>query len=182
MDEITTEAFFEKLKKRNKEAFRILYETFKVPLYSLVFSIIKDNDRTADIIQDTFIKVIKSIGTLEDIRKIKYWIFRIAINITMNIIKRDKRLKFAGDGLEDIMNRSMGSHFVSRGDEDRDEMYYAIQQQALQLPLKQRIVFTLKYMDDFKESEIAETLGIPVGTVKSRLSTARAKIKENISL
>lgn len=182
-DEIYTEVFFEKLKKRNKDAFRILYENLKVPLYNLVFSIIKDNDGTADIIQDTFIKVIKNIGQLENVGKIKYWVFRIAINLSINAIKKDKRFSYAGDDLEAIAAQMAPSHFAAkpRKAEEVEALHFSIREQVARLPLKQRLVFTLKYMDNLKETEIGEILDIPVGTVKSRLNVARNKIKNGIN-
>ena len=72
-DNIESEEFFKKLKKRNKEAFRLLYEEFKIPLYNVVYSMIRDNEKTADILQDTFIKIIKKIHQLQDIKKVKHF-------------------------------------------------------------------------------------------------------------
>ncbi|MCP5104993.1 MAG: RNA polymerase sigma factor [bacterium] len=180
-DQITSQAFFKKLRKRNKEAFKILYENFKIPLYSVVISIIKDKDKTADIIQDTFIKVIKNIHQLEDITKIKYWIFKIGVNLTINAMKKDKRFSYAvGEELENIAAQRENFHSSARGVENVEELYHAVQRQVALLPLKQRVAFTLKYVDNFKETEIGEILDIPVGTVKSRLSVARNKIKDAI--
>ena len=181
-DEINSEEFFKKLKKRNKDAFHLLYENLKIPLYNLVFSIMKDNDRTADIIQDTFIKVIKNIGQLENVKKIKYWVFRIAINLSINAIKKDKKFSYAGDDLEAIAAQMAPSFFAvkPRKAEDVEELYFSIQEQVARLPLKQRLVFTLKYVDNLKEAEISEILNIPLGTVKSRLNVARGKIKDEI--
>jgi RNA polymerase sigma-70 factor (ECF subfamily) len=183
-EEITTEEFLNKLKKRNKDAFHLLYENLKIPLYGIIFSIIKDDDRTADIIQDTFIKVIKNIGQLEDIRKIKFWVFRIAINLSINALKKDKKFSYAGDDLEAIAAQMAPSHFAlrPRNAEDVEALYFSIQEQVALLPLKQRLVFTLKYVDNLKETEICEVLNIPVGTVKSRLNAARNKIKDAINL
>lgn len=178
--DITSEEFFTKLKKRNTEAFHRLYEEFKVPLFSLIFAIIKDRDRTADIIQETFIKVIKNIQQLEDIKKIKYWIFRIAVNLTMNILKRDKRLSYAGDDLEAIADQFVGEEYPRYKDEGFEELYYNVSLEVARLPLKHRVVFIMKYIRNLKETEIAEILGIPVGTVKSRLNVARNKIKNSI--
>ncbi len=179
-EDITTEAFFTELKKKDKNAFKILYEEFKVPLYNLVISILKDRDKTADIIQDTFIKVIKNIHQLEDIKKIKYWLFRIAVNLTLNAIKKDKRLSYAGDDLDYILDQVTGNPFRSKEDAGGSELYKAVQEEIRKLPIKQRMAFTLKYEDNFKETEISEILVVPVGTVKSRLSVARNKIKEAI--
>ncbi len=181
-DEINSEAFLKKLKKRNKDAFRILYENLKIPLYNLVFSMLKDNDRTADIIQDTFIKVIKNIGQLENAKKIKYWVFRIAINLSINVIKKDKKFSYAGDDLEAIAAQMAPSHFAVKPKkaEDVEALHFSIREQVARLPLKQRLVFTLKYVDNMKETEIGEILDIPVGTVKSRLNVARNKIKDGV--
>ncbi|MCP4149445.1 MAG: RNA polymerase sigma factor [bacterium] len=180
-EEITTEAFFIKLKKRNKNAFKLLYENFKIPLYHLIYSIIKDKEKTADIIQETFIRVIKSINQLEDVRKIKYWIFRIAVNLTINVIKKDKRFSYAGDNLELIADKMTSDNFKAWKNEDPGEQFHFIHQQVALLPLKQRVVFTLKYVENLKETEISEILNIPVGTVKSRLSVARNKIKSKLN-
>ncbi len=179
-NDIFSGQFHKKLLKRNKEAFKRLYEHYKLPLYHLVFAMVKDNEKTADIIQDTFIKVIKNIDQLEDIKRIKYWLFRIAVNLTLNLLKRDQRLSYAGDKITSIADKQVGARFPSDRTERNEELSSLIHVEVARLPLKQRVPFTLKYVEHLKESEIAEILEIPVGTVKSRLSTARNKIKDNL--
>ncbi|MCP5054765.1 MAG: RNA polymerase sigma factor [bacterium] len=173
-----TSQFHQKLKKRNKEAFRLLYEHYKVPLYNIVYSMLKDKDKTADIIQDTFIKVIKKIHQLQDIGKLKHWIFRIAVNLTINLLNRDKRLAMAGDDLENITDKQTMKNFRFTSSDDPDEMRYLVLELVERLPVKQQIVFNLKYIEGFKENEIAEITDIPVGTVKSRLNIARNRLKQ----
>jgi RNA polymerase sigma-70 factor (ECF subfamily) len=172
--------FHVKLKKRNKEAFHILYEHYKIPLYTLVFSMLKNREKTADIIQDTFIKVIKKIHQLQDIRKLKHWVFRIAVNLTINLMKKEKKFSYAGDDLDSITDKlAMEDFQLSAGiQEDPEEQRYLILELVERLPLKQRVVFNLKYVEGFKEAEIADIVDIPTGTVKSRLNIARARVKQ----
>jgi RNA polymerase sigma-70 factor (ECF subfamily) len=176
-EQIDSPGFHAKLKKRNKDAFRILYEQFKVPLYSLIFSMLKDNDKTADIIQDTFIRVIKKVDQLHDIKKLKHWVFRIAINLTLNLLKKDKRLAMAGDSLDTFTDKEAVKDFQVKGKEQLTDLRHMILELVERLPLKHQVVFNLKYVDGFKEFEIAEIVDIPVGTVKSRLNIARNRLK-----
>jgi RNA polymerase sigma-70 factor (ECF subfamily) len=170
--------FFKKLQKRNKEAFRILYETFKVQLYNLVFSMVKDNDKTADIIQDTFIKVIKKIHTLQDHTKLKHWLYRIAVNSAINVLNREKRFSYSENDLEAVTEKIAMEDFHIKKEEDPEEMRYLILELVERLPVKQQAAFNLKYVENLKEVEIGEILDIPVGTVKSRLNIARNRLKQ----
>lgn len=175
-----SEIFYQKLRKRNKEAFQVLYEEFKLPLYHLIYSMTRDREKTADIIQETFIRAIKKIHQLQDEQKLKYWLFRIAINQTLNVINKEKRVSLAGDELEMISDRQVMEQSVVRGrnGDDRDEQREWVLALVELLPAKQRMVFNLKYIDNFKEQEIAEIVDIPVGTVKSRLNIARNRLRE----
>jgi len=177
--EIYSPQFHAKLRKRNKEAFQILYEEFKIPLYNLVYSMTRNKEKTADVIQDTFIKVIKKIHQLQDPGRLKYWIFRIAVNITINQINKEKRLSLPGDDLQAMVDKTAMDDFQVKnaGARDPEEIRYMILELVEQLPVKQQLVFNLKYIEGFKETEIAEIADVPVGTVKSRLNIARNRIK-----
>jgi RNA polymerase sigma-70 factor, ECF subfamily len=174
---IESAEFHQKLQRRNKDAFRALYEFYKIPVYSVVFSMIKDNERTADILQDTFIQAIKKIHQLQDFKKMKYWIFRIAINLTINQLNKEKKCYLLGDDLDLITDKTAVADFQVKGVEDFGEMRDLILELLDRLPIKQRVVFNLKYVEGFKESEIADIVDIPVGTVKSRLNIARTHLK-----
>ncbi len=177
--DIYSSEFHRKLLKRNKDAFHRLYEEFKLPLYNLVYSMTRNREKTADIIQDTFIKVIKKIHQLQDPGKLKYWLFRIAVNITINQLNKEKRFSLPGDELQTLVDKSAMDDFQVKaaGAEDPEEIRYLILELVEQLPVKQQLVFNLKYIEGFKETEIAEIADIPVGTVKSRLNIARNRIK-----
>ncbi len=174
-DEIKTDEFFMKLRKRNKEAFRILYEKFKIPLFNLIYSLTKDKEVTADLIQDTFLKIIRNINQLKSIDKVEFWIYRIATNTTLNYFKKNNRYIGYEFDFENLSNEDSSIDEIDKMIEDAN--YNKILDLIDQLPLKQGLVFSLKYIENLKEKDIAEVLNVPLGTVKSRLNTARNKLK-----
>jgi RNA polymerase sigma-70 factor (ECF subfamily) len=117
---------------------------------------------------------------LKNIKKIKYWIFKIAVNLTINVLNKEKKLSLpGGDQLDLISDKQVLDDFqVGESKEDLDELHYFILELVERLPVKQRVVFSMKYVEGFKETEISDILDIPVGTVKSRLNIARNRIKE----
>jgi len=175
---LETPEFFKKLQKRNKDAFHILYQHYKVPLYNLVFSMLRNRDKTADIIQDTFIIIIRKIHQLQNISGLKQWIYRIAVNETLNLMHRERKFSFSGDNLEPAVDKLAMDNFMVSEADVTEARHYILLELVERLPLKQRVVFNLKYVEGFKEPEIAEITDSPVGTVKSRLNMARNRIKE----
>ncbi len=180
-EDIKNEIFHKKLLKRDKPSFKKLYETFKIPLYKLLFSIIKNDEKTADIIQDTFIKAIRKINQLKDINRIEYWLYRIAVNSALNLLHKEKRLLFKGENIDLLSDKSVAEKFLRFRNNNKEDNYYLLLELIEELPLKYKIIITFKYIDNLKEFEISEILNIPVGTVKSRLSIARNKLKERLA-
>jgi len=177
-EDIKNEDFFKKLLKRDKNSFKELYERFKIPLYKIIFSMIKNDEKTADIIQDTFIKAIKNIEQLKNINSIDYWLYRIAINSTLNTINKEKKMLFKGDMIGNISDKKTADTFIKVDNDTKEDNYYLLLELIDELPTKYKLIITLKYIDNLKEVEISEILDIPVGTVKSRLNIARKKLKK----
>lgn len=177
-DYMESSEFHLKLKKNNPEAFGTLYEFYHIPVYRLIFSILRDNERTADILQDTFVQAINKIHQLQDSRKLKYWIFRIAINLTINLLNKEKKCFFPGEELEHLTDQHMMAEFQVKESVVGGETKEFLTELVEHLPIKQQIIINLKYVEGFKEIEIAEMVNIPVGTVKSRLNSARHLLKD----
>ena len=177
-EEIKNDAFFKLLIKRDKASFKRLYELFKIPLYKIVNAITKNDEKTADIIQDTFIKAIRKISQLKDIEKIDFWIYKIAINLTLNSIQRDKRIFFTEDRIDSFVDRETADQYVKIESSQSQENYFLLMELIEELPIKFKIIISLKYIENLKEAEISEILDIPVGTVKSRLNIARTRLKK----
>lgn len=120
-----------------------------------------------DVVQEAFVKAILHERTLRDVANPEGWIRTVAVNIARSRWRRVKRFtglmpQLVGDDLHDRLGLS----------EDRIALVEALQQ----LPASQRDAIALHHLADLPVAEVAETLGVPVGTVKARLSRGRAAL------
>ncbi len=141
-------------------------------LLRLCFLYLKDIHLAEDALQETFLKAYRGYGGFNGACAEKTWITRIAINVCKDFLRKSWfKHKNTEDELSDIPYEAgfENSH-------DRDELIV----QIMKLPRKYREVILLYYYHDFKVSEITQILGIPRGTVSSRLNRGRDQLKENL--
>jgi len=165
-------------------AFEAIYSTTYNKVYYLALKTLKDEQDALDVVQDTFIEVFSHIKDLRDSSAFRGWLGKITINNCNKIIKKKNAGKIT------LLDEDMLDMFESVPDDDeefaphkkfeREELREAVMAIIDQLPTVHREAITLKYYFDYSEKEIAEALDCPVGTVKSRLSNAKKKIKEEI--
>ena len=162
----------------DRHSFQILYRRYhkrvRSTLYQLCGASILD-----DLMQEVFLRVWKSLPTLRQASNFSTWLYRISWNVAS-----DQRRKFARTKQEQLCLEDQES--ISRsisGQEntpDLMQLYYQdLVQQGLQvLKFDQRVVLVLHDLEDVPQKEVAKILGIPVGTVKSRLFHARASLRK----
>ncbi|WP_144463723.1 RNA polymerase sigma factor [Siminovitchia fortis] len=155
----------------SSETIETLYELYREPLYKFVFRYTNDQQLSIDVVQDTFEKLLKNQRYSPEKGKFKTYLFQIAYNTMATKLKRRKRLWsllpfVAPDRTTDISL------------EERLSVKEAVQQ----LPELQRAVVLLAYYHDLTQTETADILGIPVGTVKSRLHHAMKKLKDDLEV
>ena len=132
-------------------------------VYKIAFSILKNNEDSDEIYQETFIKLYKNFNKLKNDEHMKYWLIRVTINnCKMLLRKRKKEIITQLD--ENISAKEMGKNDVL-------EIVNG-------LPEKYRIVIFLFYYENYKVNEISKILRIREGTIKSQLSRARNLLKE----
>ena len=166
-------------RKDNKKAFEKLVLKYQKRIYYLVRKMILEHDDTNDIVQDTFVKAFLNLHQFDEQFPFYPWLHRIAINTTLNFQKKHSRMK-------DSFTNSEENEISQIAIDNRNPLEAVIEvefkqkvNQALQrLPLDQRTVFILRTSEDLSYQEISERLDISIGTVMSRLSRARAKLKE----
>jgi RNA polymerase sigma-70 factor (ECF subfamily) len=130
-----------------------------------------DNDEDAwDALQETWLKVVKSIGSLKEPRVLPMWLYRIARNTAISHLRGRYADHVAIDDAElgDIEAESDSFTF-----EDEEQVHYALGR----VSLPHREVLTLYFLEDLSLEEIAEVLDTPVGTVKSRLHYAKNALR-----
>lgn len=132
-----------------------------------------------DAVQETFAQVWRSIRELRDARSFRAWFFRILIHRVRRLGKRDGREPSIP--LETAADHQDRDTLGPEEQVERDEELRRVQAAIALLPEPHRFTVILRYYSELSEAEIADTLGIPAGTVKSRLHLARAKLQEQLS-
>ncbi len=168
--------------KGDLPAFNQLVLRYQNLAYNVAYRILGDPDLAADATQDAFIKAYKAIGGFRG-GAFKPWMLRIVTNTCYDYLRSarrkpsnslDETLEAVGESAPELHDRGEGpDHYV-----ERRELNRMIQWAIQQLNEDQRAVVTLVDIQGFSYEEAADILGISIGTVKSRLSRARAKLRD----
>ena len=190
---ITTEdaALVADLKAGSEEAFAILIAQYHQPLYSLIARSLNDSADAADITQEVFIKVFRSIRGFNGEASLRTWLYRIALHEASNQRRwwsRHKKQEITIDSpiepdFDSDSNRlCLGATLADNADSPFDraaqvEVREHIESALRQLPEAFRTVVILREIEGFAYEEIAEILNVNLGTVKSRLTRGRSSLR-----
>ena len=152
------------------EAFDTLINRWHRPLWTYIRRMTGRDEDAQDILQDVWIRAIRGIPRLRDGTRLRGWLFGITRRALMDRLRRQYAAP-AHDVLDD------DQAFVSFDSVDREADFVALEAALDAMPLGEREVLTLFYLRDLSLNDMAETLGIPVGTVKSRLFRARQTLR-----
>ena len=156
-------------------AFRQLMQQEQEKTYRLIRRMVIDHDDADDLTQATFIKVFENINEFVGKSKLSTWIYRIAVNETLNFLRHKRRKLFVPivDVERQLSNKiDTGSNFTG------DEIEKKLQKAILTLPEKQRLVFNMRYYESVKYEEMSEILGTSVGALKASYHIAEGKIEK----
>jgi RNA polymerase sigma-70 factor (ECF subfamily) len=157
------------------EAWDILFRRYQLPLYVYVFELVHDEQTSLDLVQETFIAAVRHIGSLRDDAKFGSWLFGIAHQKCIQRWRKQNHEELLPDDIPDMPDESENSP---------DDLLIQREQEAEfmnlldQLPLPQRSVLLLHFVEDFSLEEIAGITGAVVGTVKSRLHYAKRALRK----
>jgi RNA polymerase sigma-70 factor (ECF subfamily) len=169
-----------KLQAGSLEALGVLYDRHQHLVYRTALAITGDPEAAADLLQDVFLRLNRFADRIDPSRPLEPWLYRMTTNLSYTYVKRHRRWLRS---LEDV------AEWLAGGKKDTPvyqaeigESYRQVQQAIASLPLPQRGVVVLYYVNDLSLQEIAEILDIPVGTVKSRLHYGRQALKKHLGL
>jgi RNA polymerase sigma-70 factor, ECF subfamily len=157
------------------EAWNALFQRYQLPLYVYVFELVRDEQASLDIVQETFINAVRHIGTLRDDTRFGSWLFGIAHQKCILQWRKQSRADTAHD--------AWLAEAPVDGPDDPLELLIREEQEAEfmkclnQLPLAQRSVLLLHFVEDFSLDEIAGITGANLGTVKSRMHYAKKSLR-----
>lgn len=180
-------AFVRRLQANEDAAYDELVRTYNTSIYHVAFRMLGDSGEASDAVQDIFLKVFRNIGTFRGDASLKTWIFRIGLSEILNRLrwwKRRHRMSTVsmdddhngnGNGLHVRDSRPSPQQALESKEQDM-----AIQQALGRLSSDHRSIVVLRDIEGFSYTEIADVLGVSVGTVKSRLARARADMKKSL--
>ncbi|MGP8052630.1 MAG: RNA polymerase sigma factor [Limisphaerales bacterium] len=157
------------------EAWDALFRRYQLPLYVYVFELAHDEQTSLDVVQETFIAAVRHIGSLRDNEKFGSWLFGIAHQKCIQCWRRQNREEILFDEISGVSDE------LENGPDDlliRQEREAEFMQLLNQLPLPQRSVLLLHFVEDFSLEEIAGITGVQIGTVKSRLHYAKKSLRK----
>lgn len=177
-DPYSDAALVDDCKSGNPAAFDELVRRYKDRVYHVVYRFVGNHEDAQDLSQEVFLRAHQSLAQFEGRSKIYTWLYSIAGNLARNRLRdggrrgRDKVVRLDEMRAEREQAAVPNPEQAARG----REMEAAMQEALLTLPEHYRIVFVLRTVDRLSYDEIAEIVGCPKGTVKSRLNYARGQL------
>lgn len=168
------------LQNGSLDALGVLYDRYRNLVYRTALAITSDKDAASDLLQDVFLRFYRFADRIDSTRPIEPWLYRMTTNLTYTWVKRNNRWIKSLDDLAEWLSGS-GRNIPHEKIEFQDD-WDQVQKAVSKLPLPQRVVIVLFYLNDLSLQEIAEILDIPVGTVKSRLYYGRLSLKKSLGL
>jgi RNA polymerase sigma-70 factor (ECF subfamily) len=170
-----------------EDAFRELVRRYERPVFSLIFRMVRDSATAEDLSQDAFIKVLNNIDKYRPEFKFSSWLFKIANNIAIDFLRRRQLDTISMDGSPHAATaaeaESSSFDIDSGGENALDEMAAkelgsAIERAIASLRPEYRSCILLRHVEGRSYEEIAATLDLPLGTVKTYIHRARHQLRE----
>ena len=147
-------------------------------MYNIALRITRDPDAARDCAQDAFIRAYRALHQYDPAYPFGPWVFRITTNASLNFIQRGRGREITVEELpEDPEPPESGPELSAVRKEDLQEVLDAM----ADLPPAYRAALTLRHMQELSYQEVADALGIPLGTVKTHLHRARAALKAKLN-
>ena len=174
----------------SEKAYRELLDRYQRPVFSLIYRMVRDREQAEDLAQETFVKVFNHIDSFNPKYKFSSWIFKIASNLTIDALRKKDLNTVSLDGSRhastpDEIDATRIT--VESRDENPEEFLEAkelgqeIEGAIGKLRPEYRTAILLRHVEGRPYEEIAEIMGIPLGTVKTYIHRARGELKETLA-
>ncbi|CAG4990181.1 hypothetical protein DYBT9275_00471 [Dyadobacter sp. CECT 9275] len=160
------------LKRNERTAFEFLYDHYSGALFNIISKTVRDEERAADVLQESFLKIWKNIASYNPEKgRLFTWIMNIARNGAIDAVRVEGRKP----EMDDIENRAV----LNEPDENESLQADSAELKAIvdMLRPERKLLIDMAYFQGYTHEEIADRLGIPLGTVKSRIRTALQELK-----
>lgn len=159
-----------------EKGFRALVGKYQQKLYWHIRRMVLSHDDADDVLQNTFVKVYRSIDQFEQKSSLFTWLYRIATNESLTFIERNKKFKY--DFVEDNTEHPVINQLKADPYFDGDQIQLHLQEALVRLPEKQKQVFLMRYHDEMSYKDMSEVLQTSEGALKASYHHAIKKIEE----
>jgi RNA polymerase sigma-70 factor (ECF subfamily) len=189
MEHLPEARLISRLRARDLSAFEELVALFERPVYALCFRLLGDSEEARDAAQETFLKVYRGLGGFRGEAGLKTWIYRIAINQAMNQKRWWRRRKREETISLDITrgqsDTTIGNLLPGPGSSPEAQAISSERERNVMRALGEikeeyRIALMLREIEELSYEEIAQTLSISIGTVKSRIARGREELRRRV--
>ncbi len=159
----------------NPEAFNAIVDRYQRRLFAVAYGMVHDSDDARELVQEALIRAYRAQHGFRGDARLYTWLYRIAVNTCLDFLRRrgkERASQDPGDDV-DIPAASNPEALASRRETQR-----MIRRAMQGLPREQRIVLTLREIDELSYKEISEIVGASIGTVMSRIFYGRRKLRE----
>jgi RNA polymerase sigma-70 factor, ECF subfamily len=165
----------------DEAAFRELVSRYKSSLYTFLRQFLNRQDLVDDVFQETFLQLFTSRESFDKTRPLRPWLFTIAANKAKDALRKWQRTPAIPIGtiadaqdlsFDEVLNAIASDNTTPPSELEKDESALLVKEVISNMPVNLREILLLAYFNGFSYKQIADTLSIPIGTVKSRLHTA----------
>jgi len=175
-------------RRGDSAAFDELIRRYKDRIYNVVYRFLGNHEDTLDVCQEVFVRAYRGIEAFQGKAKVYTWLYSIASNLARNRLRDGSRKgRDKGSSLETLEETAPGvvqeaasTHRTPRDAAAAQELDSVLQASLEELPDHYRMAFVLRTFEDLSYEEIADAMGCPPGTVKSRLNQARKMLRERL--
>jgi len=165
------EEIIERVRSEDQELYAVIMDRYQDKLLRYAFSLIKDEQNSADIVQESFIKAFINLKGFDIKKKFSSWIYRIVHNEAINMAKKYRKEVPLLDDFDFKSEENIEQEF------ERQEIIEQVKKCFEKMPLLYGEALHLYYIDEKSYEEISDILRIPMGTVATRVSRAKVLIK-----
>jgi RNA polymerase sigma-70 factor (ECF subfamily) len=180
--EVSDLTILKEYKKNNRKGLELIYSRYKNYVYTIAFHYAGNKEDALDITQEVFLSVFKSMEGFKEQFSILPWIKKITVNRCLNFL-RDKKQNISlnettesGDELQNIIS----SNEMTENTIELKDTKKALEEAINKLPDRERMAILLRHMKQMKYEDIAITMKLPPGTVKTLIHNGRKTIKANL--
>ena len=186
---LTDQEVVARAREGREPAFRELIGRYERPVFSLIYRLVRDRERTEDLSQETFIKVLNALDRYDPSYKFSSWIFKIAHNTALDHLRKKEPETLSLDGSPHAETAAEAeASTVTVASEDRSPEDYAahrelsgvLDQAIALLRPEYRTAIVLCHLEGRAYEEIAEIMAVPLGTVKTYIHRARHELRHHL--